>query len=327
MKKQLGMTLIELMIALVLGLIITATAMQLFLTGSINYNLQKAMTELQDNGNFGLNYILKDIRLANLDATQAIVNDRNLFSGIVLTSFPSYTGLTADEQKLQVANLPLNLTGDKAGIKYLTHGEGQEGWGGSTNINEYASDQLVIQYKAFEAGAMDCEGVAVTQSEIDKSVFIIQRYFLRQDGGDLALACDAGRYETLLENADLPTNITDFGGNGQVILRRVDHFHILLGIKDNVKDEFKYVTVKDYMGTKNTLVKDAASRPRIMSIQIGALMRGFDAIPEGQNVPDQFQILDQKVSLKTAAKQKKYIREVVSQTIALRNGYGLMEEL
>ena len=288
MKKQLGMTLIELMIALVLGLIITAAAMQLFLTGSINYNLQKAMTELQDNGNFGLNYILKDIRLANL---------------------------------------PLNLTGDKAGIKYLTHGEGQEGWGGSTNINEYASDQLVIQYKAFEAGAMDCEGVAVTQSEIDKSVFIIQRYFLRQDGGDLALACDAGRYETLLENADLPTNITDFGGNGQVILRRVDHFHILLGIKDNVKDEFKYVTVKDYMGTKNTLVKDAASRPRIMSIQIGALMRGFDAIPEGQNVPDQFQILDQKVSLKTAAKQKKYIREVVSQTIALRNGYGLMEEL
>ena len=119
MKKQLGMTLIELMIALVLGLIITAAAMQLFLTGSINYNLQKAMTELQDNGNFGLNYILKDIRLANLDATQAIVNDRNLFSGIVLTSFPSYTGLTADEQKLQVANLPLNLTGDKAGIKYL----------------------------------------------------------------------------------------------------------------------------------------------------------------------------------------------------------------
>ena len=112
-----------------------------------------------------------------------------------------------------------------------------------------------------------------------------------------------------------------------MILRRVDHFHILLGIKDNVKDEFKYVTVKDYMGTKNTLVKDAASRPRIMSIQIGALMRGFDSIPEGQNVPDQFQILDQKVSLKTVAKQKKYIREVVSQTIALRNGYGLMEEL
>lgn len=67
MKKQLGMTLIELMIALVLGLIIVAAGFQLFVSGSINYNLQKTLAELQDNGNFGLNYITKDIRLANLD--------------------------------------------------------------------------------------------------------------------------------------------------------------------------------------------------------------------------------------------------------------------
>lgn len=59
MSKQLGMTLIELMVALALGLIITAAGVQLFVSGTINYSLQKTLGELQDNGNFGLNYITK----------------------------------------------------------------------------------------------------------------------------------------------------------------------------------------------------------------------------------------------------------------------------
>ena len=56
-------------------------------------------------------------------------------------------------------------------------------------------------------------------------------------------------------------------------------------------------------------------------------MRGVETIPGGQDVPETFQILDQSVSLNNAAKSKRYIREVVTQTIALRNGYGLMESL
>lgn len=101
MNYSKGMTLVELMLALVIGLLIMAAAMQLFLTGSINYGLQKNLAELQDNGNFGLNFILKDIKLANLDADLAVVNDRNQYSGVVFTTIKSYSGLTADEKKLQ----------------------------------------------------------------------------------------------------------------------------------------------------------------------------------------------------------------------------------
>lgn len=322
------MTLIELMVALVLGLIITAAGLQLFVSSTVNYSLQKTLGELQDNGNFGLNYMTKDIRLANLDANLAIINDRNLYGGIVLTSLKSYTSLAEADKATQTASLPLTLTDNNTTkISLLTQGNSQTGWSGTTNIKEYKSDQLVIQYKAVVAGTVDCEGNTITQEEIDKGTFIVQRYFLRKDGTDLALVCDAGRYVTLVETSDLPTAISGYGGNGEIIMRRVDHFHILLGVKDNIKDEFKYMSVKDYMGNTNSLVKDGVQRSRIMSIQLGILMRGVETIPNSQNVPDTFQILDQKVTLTDAAKTKKYVREVLTQTVALRNGYGLMESL
>ena len=64
-NKQVGFTLIELMISIALGLIVVAAAILLFLTGQKSVAMQKGMAELQDNANFGLNYITRDIRLAN----------------------------------------------------------------------------------------------------------------------------------------------------------------------------------------------------------------------------------------------------------------------
>ena len=82
------------------------------------------------------------------------------------------------------------------------------------------------------------------------------------------------------------------------------------------------------MGEGSKLAKNEDPRPRIMSIQLGALMRGYDSISEKEQLPTSFNILDQKVTLtNTDNTAPKYIREVVSQTVALRNGYGLMEDL
>ena len=38
------------------------------------------------------------------------------------------------------------------------------------------------------------------------------------------------------------------------------------------------MTVDEYMGSTNSLVKDAAPRARIMSVQLGALVRGYDSV-------------------------------------------------
>lgn len=344
--RQTGFTLVELMISIVLGLLIVAAAIQLFITGQTSLNMQRSMAEIQDNGNFGLNYLLQDIRKANLDAVQAVVNDRNLYGGIVFTGLASYAStLTADEKKTIAANLPYNLTADKASKALMTRGAGQSigsgnQWTGASNVNGTAgdsstittSDQLVIQYKAVELGTTDCQGNTVTQTDIDNGTYIIQRYFLRKDGtnnNDLALACDAGRYTTA--TITLPTEISNYGDAGEIIMRRVDHFHILLGVKENNTDEFRYMSVNNYMGnaTNDLELATTTPRPRIMSIQLGMLVRGADITNDSLVTGTQeYNILDQKVKLTTDAQASgKYLRQVITQTVALRNGYGLTETL
>ena len=323
MKYSKGITLVELMIALVIGLIVIGAALQLFLTGSINYSLQKNLGELQDNGNFGLNFIIKDIKLANLDADLYVINDRNKYSGIVLTILKSYASLTHEEAQVHSSNLPLNLTDSTVNIANLTLAKV-----GPSNVDQ-ASDQLVIQYKAFDPNGFDCEGNAFTQEEINQGTFVVQRYYLRPDGktSDLALVCDAGRYKTMVETAELPTGISGLGQRSQIIMRRVDYFHVLLGVKQNNTEEFSYMTIDQYMGVNNQLTKNGSPRPRIMSVQLGALVRGYDSIAGNDTLPTAFKVLNNDVTLTDSSAKEKYAREVVSQTIALRNGYGLMEDL
>ena len=63
-SNQYGFTLIELMISLVLGLLISAAVMQVFLTSQRVDRMQTAGSEIQDKAVFGLQSIEPQIRLA-----------------------------------------------------------------------------------------------------------------------------------------------------------------------------------------------------------------------------------------------------------------------
>lgn len=80
--KQAGFTLIELMIAITLGLILVAVAIQMLISGQRNYRIQSSAASLQDSGLFGINYVTKNIRLAN-HGNAGIINDESLYGGIV----------------------------------------------------------------------------------------------------------------------------------------------------------------------------------------------------------------------------------------------------
>ena len=83
---QKGFTLIELMVALVLGLILVAAAIQLFTGGILSSQLQQANADIQESGVFGMDYMLQDIRLANVgNTTNLEINDQTAYGGIVLT--------------------------------------------------------------------------------------------------------------------------------------------------------------------------------------------------------------------------------------------------
>lgn len=59
-----GIGLIELLVALALGLIISAAVMQIFLTSRTTYRMQEAMARVQESGRFAVGYLANEIRMA-----------------------------------------------------------------------------------------------------------------------------------------------------------------------------------------------------------------------------------------------------------------------
>lgn len=62
--KQAGMTLIEIMIALMLGLFLIAGLLQIFISNKHSYRLAEGQSRLQENGRYALELLSHDIRLA-----------------------------------------------------------------------------------------------------------------------------------------------------------------------------------------------------------------------------------------------------------------------
>lgn len=71
-KLQRGLTLIELMIAIVLGLLITATVIQLFVNNKQTYRITQSQTQLQNNARFALSDLSKTIRSSGFTGCRAI---------------------------------------------------------------------------------------------------------------------------------------------------------------------------------------------------------------------------------------------------------------
>lgn len=62
--QQRGFTLVELMVAMLIGLILTLAALQVFLTNQRTFALQQALSELNEDGQLAIRYMVADIRRA-----------------------------------------------------------------------------------------------------------------------------------------------------------------------------------------------------------------------------------------------------------------------
>ncbi|MEB3864390.1 PilW family protein [Acinetobacter sp. IK31] len=322
--KQRGFTLIELMVALALGLILVAAATQLFIGGLLSSRLQKANAEIQDSGIFGLEYIARDIRLLNYgNVINPILTDTTPWGGVVLT------GSTATNND-SVNFVPNVGTNTYIAETLLSRGVGDtvstvsNHWKGLSNIQNSSnaamqSDQLTIQFIA-PTNMTNCEGVNVLAGDL-----IVERYFLRLDTNgssqqDYALACDANTPSSVATAQ--PTTVPGLGDAGQIILPRIDHFHVLFGAK-NTAGNFAYYTIPQYRAAAQA-ARDATPpvmAPRILSIQISVLARSTNNAQNKAIDPTQsFLMLDQTVH--ASDNTTRFLRRVYSVTIALRNAMG-----
>lgn len=298
MNIQRGFTLIELMIALILGSLIVAASIQVFINANQSLAFQQSSANIQNSGLFGIDYIVRDLRRANIDSNSAAMTIDTLHGGIVFNNKNISKATMTDAETI-------NALLTKSSI-------------GPSNLNNLKSDQIVIQYKNTIGSQFNCEGVKVLPNQ-----FVVQRYFLKEEKAaatadqyrPLSLRCKATVY-----TGDSATSL-DLSGDGEMLIPNVDHLRVLLGVardnpvKDGVMDDFLYVSPSEYI--------KLIDKPQIVSIQLGILVRSPESVANGTELT-KFTVLDlQNKELLTDPDKSKYLRQVITQTVALRNGFGV----
>ena len=303
-----GFTLIELMIALGLGLLIVAAGFSIFLSGQRSAVVQSGMGELQQNANFGLSILAHDIRHANLNTDSALkVNNTIEGSGIIFSEKNMPTDFTFDEKFYTQDVLDEGASetkSDQLTIQYVPHYE--------KNVTETKDkDGKTVEHVKYTFNGVDCEG---NKFDFDKSRTIVQRYYLKENPkvtGQLAsysLYCDAGYY------VEGDKTVTGMAANAQPIMEKVDAFKIRLGVK-NSAGKMRYMTIKEYTELTST-------NNNIQSIEVGVLSRSTLPMSAESliNNTKVFAVAGSNLTLKQVQKDgPKYLRAAFSQVVALRN--------
>lgn len=288
-SHQTGFTLIELMISLVLGLLISAAVIQVYIINTRTLTVQQSASEVQDSTIFALQSLEEHFRLANLGNPITSITSESNHGGIVLTP----------------TNLGIVGTASNDLAKLLTISAGAD----SLSNTNTASDQLTIQYKNVTPNNMfDCEGGEIVTGS---SEWVVERYFVRLATGanasattkDLVLACDAGRV------ANTGGAVTGLGVKNEVIIPAVDQFQILLGVQTNV-------TQSTYMSPTTYLT--LSDKPPITTVKFGAIVRSTTPLITSKD-NDRFQIFGIDQTLKTDTTRTKYYRRSYESTVLLRN--------
>lgn len=286
MRRMKGFSLIELIVALGLGLLLSAAAIQLFLTNQITLNFQRGMNDIQANGRFAIDQIVHDARLAGLGPQVSAAS----------ATTSAMVGLP-----FAVADIP----GLPAGSTAINSNDTADSAIGK-------SDQLVVQYLAM-ADTVDCEG-----NKVVKDQYLVARYFVRDDvDGTKALVCDGGNHNGVTLDTTSPD--VSYANAGTVLLNGVDSFQVLYGVDDRIIDSkangvarvARYVNAATYAAL--------VDKPAILTIRLGLYLHSVDRAGDAKPPSNDVQVLDKQI-LKTAIPADDgFLRRLFITTISLRN--------
>jgi type IV pilus assembly protein PilW len=113
MERQKGFTLVELMISGVIGVVVMASLMNLFITTNKSIALSDALSKNQESGRFGMDYMTTFIRKAGYS------NSYGTATGPVLIQTPALTCLKDSIDNSCSANNPGDVHGDRLAIPYV----------------------------------------------------------------------------------------------------------------------------------------------------------------------------------------------------------------
>lgn len=194
-KKHAGFSLVELMITLTLGLIISGAIIQVLVSSSVTNKLNQAVSQVQESGRFIMSRLSKELyEVGRYDLVTA-----NIDTSVDIVAEAAY-----------VQNNAVALPGDF--INNATLGTVQTGSGGS--------DKLVVSL----LGASDCTGNRHGYP-VDTEFHIVNHYFVV--GSELKCTGYDGRVLRGLKSQTVsPITVT--------LLDNVESFQIQFGVSDEI---------------------------------------------------------------------------------------------
>ncbi|MCF2948339.1 PilW family protein [Paraglaciecola aquimarina] len=235
MKKQQGFTLIELMISLTIGLIISASIIQVMISNNATERLNRALASAQENGRF----IISRLRTELLTVGRYDIMEPNL-----------NTDVDPVVEAAFVHNTPIPIPGDFSNALGKGSVEGASG----------ASDILMVSMQ----GTQDCRGLTLGYAA-NEEFFVVNEYFL--DGTTLKCRGFDGR--VLRGQKVAVGNDSD---NAYTLLDDVYSFQVQYGVTEGFATTDNSARPVQFL-TANDLAAAKAAGQEVVAIRIAVLVK------------------------------------------------------
>lgn len=344
-QSEQGFTIVELMIAVLIGLIVSAAAAQIYATSIRTSATQKAAAGILDANVYGLQHIENSLRMAGLGLNGATTIN-SACSGILIANPTSISTPEVMQCLIDQGAFDVPLTQNATWWSWPQPLSGAV----APNTDNASTPQLTIQYRA-PMHMRDCEGnVALgprrikgvtrdtgtlQEMDVDGQV-IVERYFVRRNNdGALELRCDAGRYvveavEAELSNEvlsnkhlrdaaiigfDAVSQISNFDDEGALVISGIDDFQVKFGVK--TAGGIIYQTMAEYLNPSNTGTRE------IVAVKMAILAKGLVAASNADMPATNptYVMLGDEVQM-AAGQPTNFIRRVYETNTMLRNARG-----
>lgn len=349
MRKQYGLSLVELMISITLGLVLMTGVVQMFMSSKVVFTSQQGMSRIQETGRLATEFLARDIRSAgyygcfrpNVDVKE-LDNKSLVISGLHGRFDESIRGYDAPSA------LPGGVSDLGAGLKLLPESKntqnivvirstasGETGFivsepHTSTNVNAYTS--LTALDNGCAAGICAPSGsrpgsVAVINDCTKARVFQVSGLTLgtnkitvtHADAWDMA---PVNRYETG-EVLILPMNTTVYflaerpgstSTNGVPSLWQKTNTDTAIELLEGVEHMRVTYATSDNTSYRLSSAISAADWPKVTSVRLELVVRSIE-----NNVVDEKQIYKFAGNDVTPPDGDLYLRQVFNVTVGIRN--------
>jgi type IV pilus assembly protein PilW len=234
-RRQSGFSLIELMISLVLGLLISSSVIQVMISNNMSERLNRAVASAQENGRFIVSRLRNDILMTGrYDPLSPALN----------------TDIDIVEESTFVKNNPVPVVGDFVSGASI----------GAKNGTSGGSDTLVVAMQA----SQDCRGNHFGYAE-DEEFFVVNEYFL--DNTSLKCRGFDGRVLRGQQGANL--NDSD---NAYTLLDDVYSFQVQYGMSDVAAAQDNSARPVKFIDA-STLDIEKAAGSQVVAIRIALLIK------------------------------------------------------